>query len=40
MESINIVQLIEKNSITRLSKDYENRLITKIKDNFTDNQYQ
>jgi hypothetical protein len=38
MESINIVQLIEKNSITRLSKDYENRLITKIKDNFTDNQ--
>ena len=38
MESLNIVQLIEKNSITRLSKDYENRLITKIKDNFTDNQ--
>ena len=38
MESLNIIQLIEKNSITRLSKDYENRLINKIKDNFDMNQ--
>lgn len=38
METLNIVKLIEKNSITRLSKDYENRLINKIKDNFDMNQ--
>ena len=38
MESLNIIQLIEKNSITRLSTDYENRLINKIKDNFDVNQ--
>ena len=38
MESLNIIQLIEKNSITRLSRDYENRLINKIKDNFDVNQ--
>jgi hypothetical protein len=38
MESLNIIQLIEKNSITRLSRDYENRLINKIKDNFDINQ--
>jgi len=40
METLNIVKLIEKNSITRLSKDYENRLINKIKDNFDNNQQQ
>ena len=40
MQTINIVNLIEKNSITRLSKDYENRLINKIKLNFTENQQQ
>ena len=40
MESLNIVQLIEKNAMTRLSKDYENKLINKIKDNFSDNQQQ
>lgn len=40
METLNIVELIEKNDMTRLSKDYENRLLMKIKDNFTDNQQQ
>jgi hypothetical protein len=40
MQTINIAHLIEKNSITRLSKDYENRLINKIKLNFTENQQQ
>jgi MSV199 domain len=39
-QTLNIIQLIEKNSITRLSKDYENRLINKIKENFTENQQQ
>jgi hypothetical protein len=38
MESLNIIQLIEKNTITRLSTDYENILINKIKDNFDINQ--
>ena len=28
MSTLNIIQLIEKNSITRLSKDYENKLLT------------
>jgi len=32
--------LIEKNAMTRLSKDYENKLINKIKDNFSENQQQ
>ena len=40
METLNIVELIEKNAMTRLSKDYENRLLMKIKDNFTDKQQQ
>jgi len=34
MESLNIVQLIEKNAMTRLSKDYENKLINKIQQIF------
>ena len=40
MESLNIVNLIEKTSITRLSKDYENRFLSKIKENFNENQQQ
>jgi len=40
METLNIVQLIEKNSITHLNKDYESKLLMKIKDNFTDDQQQ
>ena len=38
--SLNIVNLIEKNSITRLSKDYESKLLMKIKENFSDSQQQ
>ena len=40
MESLNIIHLIEKNAMTRLSKDYENKLINKIRDNFSDKQQQ
>lgn len=40
MSTLNIIQLIEKNSMTHLSKDYENKLLNKIKDNFTDSQQQ
>ena len=40
MENLNIIQLIERNPISRLSKDYENKLINKIKSNFTDTQQQ
>lgn len=35
MEPINIVELIENNPITKLSKDYNVKLLTKIKENFT-----
>ena len=40
MEKLNIAHLIEKNSITRLTNDYENSLLMKIKENFNDNQQQ
>lgn len=40
MENLNIAHLIEKNSITRLSKDYESKFLMKIKENFNDNQQQ
>ena len=40
MDTIDIIKLIEKNHLTRLSKEYENTLLTKIKDNFTENQQQ
>ena len=40
MENLNIAHLIEKNSITRLSKNYENKFLMKIKENFNDNQQQ
>jgi len=33
-----IVNLIEKSAMTRLSNDYENKLLMKIKENFNDNQ--
>ena len=36
MENINIVDLIENNPITKLSKDYNVKLLTKIKEQFTD----
>ena len=35
MQELNIVELIEKNPISKLSKAYNNKLINKIKDNFT-----
>lgn len=39
-KSLNIVELIEKNPITRLSNTYQNKLLTKIKERFTDNEQQ
>lgn len=36
MEQLDIVKLIEDNPITKLSNDYNIKLLTKIKDNFTD----
>ena len=38
--SINIVELIENNPITRLTSNYQSRLLTKIKEKFTDNEQQ
>jgi hypothetical protein len=35
MQELNIVELIEKNPISKLSNAYNNKLINKIKDNFT-----
>ena len=35
MTDINIVDLIEKNPITKLSNEYNNKLLNKIKENFT-----
>jgi len=36
MEELNIVELIEKNPITKLSSNYNNKLLNKIKENFTE----
>ena len=38
--TLDIVNLIEKNPITRLSKDYQSNLINKIKEKFTETQQQ
>ena len=40
IECFNIVELIENNPVTRLSNTYQNKLITKIKTNFTDDEQQ
>ena len=40
MNTLDIINLIDKNSITRLSKEYDNKLINKIKTSFTDTQQQ
>ena len=40
MNTLNIVELIENNPITKLSTSYNNKLIIKIKDNFTETQQQ
>lgn len=37
---MNIVDLIENNHVTRLSGSYQNKMITKIKAKFTDNEQQ
>jgi|LauGreDrversion4_2_1035121.scaffolds.fasta_scaffold32088_2 phage anti-repressor protein len=36
MDTLDIVSLIENNPITKLSSDYNNKLLVKIKENFTD----
>ena len=36
MEELNIVELIEKNPITKLSSNYNNKLLNKIKEKFTE----
>jgi hypothetical protein len=38
MTELNIVELIEKNPITNLTNTYQNKLITKIKENFNDDE--
>lgn len=40
MPDLDIVSLIEQNPITKLSGDYHNKLITKIKETFNDSQQQ
>jgi len=36
----NIVEFIENNPVTKLSKQYQSKLLTKIKSNFTETQQQ
>ena len=38
--SLNIVNLIEKTPIIRLSNDYQSKLLNKIKEQFIDNEQQ
>ena len=40
MSNFDIVSLIEQNPVTKLSRDYHNKLITKIKATFNDSQQQ
>jgi phage anti-repressor protein len=39
-KKFDIIQMIEKNPITRLSSEYQNKLINKIKTNFNDKEQQ
>ena len=39
-DTLDIVKLIEKNPITRLSKDYQSKLITKVKEKITNSEQQ
>ena len=39
-KQLNIVELIENNPITRLSNTYQNKLLNKIKETFTDDEQQ
>jgi len=36
MQELNIVELIENNPITKLTTTYNNKLLNKIKNNFTE----
>ena len=40
MSELNIVDLIENNPIIRLTNTYQNKLLSKIKDNFNDTEQQ
>lgn len=40
IKNLDIVQLIERNPITRLTKNYQNKFIEKIRKNFTESQQQ
>ena len=40
MATLNIVELIENNPLTKLSNTYQNKLLIKIKNNFTDEEQQ
>lgn len=40
MAELDIIALIEKNPVTKLSNTYNNKLVSKIKDNFTETQQQ
>jgi len=40
MNTINLIELIERNPITRLNKDYQNNLLSKIETNFSETQQQ
>lgn len=40
MNTLNLIELIERNPITRLNKDYQNTLISKIEKSFTETQQQ
>lgn len=40
MQTLDIVSLIEKNPVTKLSKSYNNKLLNKIKESFTEQQQQ
>jgi hypothetical protein len=40
MQTLDIINLIEKNPIIKLSNTYNNKLLTKIKENFTETQQQ
>jgi hypothetical protein len=40
MATLNIVELIENNPVTKLSNTYQNKLLIKIKNNFTDEEQQ
>lgn len=40
MQSLDIVELLQNNPITRLSNTYQSKLLTKLKEHFTDNDQQ